>query len=120
LYKYYDDQIIRRCVPKDEMESILHHCQDREIGGHFGPTKMVAKVLQCGFYIKDAHAFVKSGNACQQSENISRKNEMPLNNILEVELFDVWGIDFMGHFPSFMLTSTSLSQWITSQSRWRP
>ena len=25
---------------------------------------------------------------------------MPLKNILEVELFDVWGIDFMGPFPS--------------------
>ena len=25
---------------------------------------------------------------------------MPLTNILEVELFDVWGIDFMGLFPS--------------------
>ncbi|CAN6718712.1 unnamed protein product [Malus baccata var. baccata] len=25
---------------------------------------------------------------------------MPLNNILEVELFNVWGIDFMGPFPS--------------------
>ena len=25
---------------------------------------------------------------------------MPLNNILEVELFDVWGIDFKGPFPS--------------------
>lgn len=24
---------------------------------------------------------------------------MPLNNILIVELFDVWGIDFMGPFP---------------------
>ncbi|XP_061358007.1 uncharacterized protein LOC133302268 [Gastrolobium bilobum] len=25
---------------------------------------------------------------------------MPLNNILEVEIFDVWGMDFMGPFPS--------------------
>ncbi|KAL2474516.1 KRAB-A domain-containing protein 2-like [Abeliophyllum distichum] len=25
---------------------------------------------------------------------------MPLNSILEVELFDVWDIDFMGPFPS--------------------
>jgi len=25
---------------------------------------------------------------------------MPLNYILEVEIFDVWGIDFIGHFPS--------------------
>ncbi|CAL9012116.1 unnamed protein product, partial [Prunus brigantina] len=32
--------------------------------------------------------------------NIDRRNEMPLNNILVVELFDVWGIDFMGPFPS--------------------
>ena len=31
--------------------------------------------------------------------NISRRHEMPLSNILEVELFDVWGIDFMGPFP---------------------
>ena len=32
--------------------------------------------------------------------NWSRKNEMPLNFILEVEIFDVWGIDFMRLFPS--------------------
>ena len=25
---------------------------------------------------------------------------MPLNNILEVENFDVWGVDYMGPFPS--------------------
>lgn len=25
---------------------------------------------------------------------------MPLNGVLEVELFDVWGIDFMGPFPA--------------------
>ncbi|XP_073221537.1 uncharacterized protein [Cicer arietinum] len=25
---------------------------------------------------------------------------MPLNNILKVEIFDVWGVDFMGPFPS--------------------
>jgi len=25
---------------------------------------------------------------------------MLLNQILEVELFDIWGIDFMGSFPS--------------------
>ncbi|KAL9255147.1 hypothetical protein AKJ16_DCAP03624 [Drosera capensis] len=29
------DQLIRRCVPKEEMTSIIHHCHDREIGGHF-------------------------------------------------------------------------------------
>ncbi|VVA37153.1 PREDICTED: LOW QUALITY PROTEIN, partial [Prunus dulcis] len=37
---------------------------------------------------------------CQRMGNISRRNELPLKNILFVELFDVWGIDFMGPFPS--------------------
>ncbi|VVA18882.1 PREDICTED: LOW QUALITY PROTEIN, partial [Prunus dulcis] len=37
---------------------------------------------------------------CQRTGNISSRNQMPLNNILEVELFDVWGIDFMGPFPA--------------------
>ncbi|XP_073133612.1 uncharacterized protein [Henckelia pumila] len=31
--------------------------------------------------------------------NISRRHEMPLNNILVCEVFYVWGIDFMGPFP---------------------
>jgi len=31
---------------------------------------------------------------------ISRRHEMSLINILEVEIFDVWRIDFMGPFPA--------------------
>ncbi|XP_074278144.1 uncharacterized protein LOC141601742 [Silene latifolia] len=43
---------------------------------------------------------------------------MPLNNILEVELFDVWGVDFMGPFPSsfgnqyILVTVDYVSKWI--------
>jgi len=29
---------------------------------------------------------------------------MPLQNILKVDLYDVWGIDFMRHFSSFTIT----------------
>ena len=86
------------------MESILHHCHARDVGGHFGATKIATNVLQSGFYwptlFKDAYAHVKACDACQSIEIISRCNEMPLNNIIEVELFDVWGIDFMGPFRS--------------------
>ncbi|KAH9649617.1 hypothetical protein KPL70_026044 [Citrus sinensis] len=37
---------------------------------------------------------------CQRTGNITSRHEMPLTNILEVEVFDVWGIDFMRPFPS--------------------
>lgn len=32
--------------------------------------------------------------------NISKRNEMPLNKILEVETFYVWGVNFVGSFTS--------------------
>ena len=86
------------------MVSILHHYHSNEYSGHFGFAKTATKVLQCGFYwptlFKDAYTFVTTCDRCQRTRNISRKNKMPLNNILEVELFDVWGIDFMGPFIS--------------------
>ena len=37
---------------------------------------------------------------CQRLGNISCHHMMLLNPILVVNLFDVWGIDFMGPFPS--------------------
>lgn len=43
---------------------------------------------------------------------------MPLNTILEVKLFDVWGIDFMGPFPSsfnnqyILLAVDYVSKWV--------
>ncbi|KAA0062415.1 Pol polyprotein [Cucumis melo var. makuwa] len=33
--------------------------------------------------------------------NMSHRGEMPQQPILEIELFDVWGIDFMGPFPLY-------------------
>ena len=31
--------------------------------------------------------------------NINRRNEKPLQGILVVEIFYIWGIDFIGPFP---------------------
>ena len=64
---------------------------------------MAAKVLQSGFYwptlFKDAHKFCLECLRCQQTENITRKNMIPLSSILVMKVFDVWRIDFMGPFP---------------------
>ncbi|KAG9458326.1 hypothetical protein H6P81_002834 [Aristolochia fimbriata] len=50
LYKICLDQVIRRCVPETEFESILKHCHDGEAGGHFSSNRTAAKVMQSGFY----------------------------------------------------------------------
>ena len=61
------------------------------------------KVLQSGFYwpslFKDAHTMCRECDKCQRLGKISCRHIMPLNPILVIELFDVWGIDFMGPFP---------------------
>ena len=65
--------------------------------------KTGTKVLQSGFYwptlFKDAIKYYKECLKCQSALNISKQDEMPLQSILEVEIFYVWGIDFMGAFP---------------------
>ena len=109
-------------MPESEVGEILTHCHSLEYGGHFNGQRTAAKVLQSGFYwpsiFKDAHSFSKSCDRCQKTGNIGRRNEMPLTNILEVELFYVWGIDFMGSFPSsyghkyILLAVDYVSKWL--------
>ena len=122
LYRHCADQVIRRCVPEDEIHSILDHCHTLPCGGHFGGQRTAAKVLQSGFYwpslFKDAHQFVSTCEKCQRMGNISRKDEPPMHPILEVELFDLWGIDFMGPFPAsynnlyILLAVDYVSKWV--------
>ena len=122
LYRHCADQVIRRCVPEDEIHSILDHCHTLPCGGHFGGQRTAAKVLQSGFYwpslFKDAHQFVSTCDKCQRMGNISRKDEPPMHPILEVELFDLWGIDFMGPFLAsynnlyILLAVDYVSKWV--------
>ncbi|KAL4384526.1 hypothetical protein GQ457_15G014740 [Hibiscus cannabinus] len=122
LFKQCADQIIRRCIPEEEQQMILEQCHSAPYGGHFGGNRTAAKVLQSGFYWptlhRDAQLFCQQCDRCQRTGNISKRNEMPLQNILEVELFDVWGIDFMGPFPSsfgnlyILLAVDYVSKWV--------
>ncbi|KAK8538753.1 hypothetical protein V6N12_034461 [Hibiscus sabdariffa] len=116
------DQVLRRCVPEEQQKDIMYLSHAASCGGHFGGNRTAGKILQSGFYwptlFKDAHAFAKACDRCQRMGNISRRNEMQLQNILEVELFDVWGIDLMGSFPSshgdlyILLAVVYVSKWV--------
>ncbi|XP_057983806.1 uncharacterized protein LOC131168422 [Malania oleifera] len=79
LFKYCSDQIIRKCVPNNEISA----CEP-----------------------------------CQKLGQITRRNMMPLQPILVIEIFDCWGIDFMGPFPSsygyvyILLAVDYVSKWV--------
>nr|GEV54949.1 hypothetical protein [Tanacetum cinerariifolium] len=96
------DQIIRRCVHGQEAYDILKACHEKPTGGHHGANFTAKKVFDAGFFwptiYRDAHNLVKSCDICQRQGKISQRDEMP-QNVIQV-CFDVWGIDFMGPFPS--------------------
>ena len=50
LFKRGPEGILRRCVPDDDIESVIRHCHSLPCGGHASAHKTSAKVLQSGFF----------------------------------------------------------------------
>ena len=92
-------------------------------GGHYSSNKTARKILESGFYwpsmFKDAYDFIRSCYVCQRfGRGVGKRDELPQKSILFCEPFDVWGIDFMGSFPSshgftyILLAVDYLSRWV--------
>nr|GFA93719.1 reverse transcriptase domain-containing protein [Tanacetum cinerariifolium] len=120
------DQIIRRCMAGKEAIDILNACHSGPTGGHYGANYTAKKVFDSGFYwptiYKDAFELVKCCDSCQRQGKYSQRDEMLQNSIQVYEIFDVWGIDFMGPFPSskgskFILVAVDyLSKWVEAKA----
>jgi hypothetical protein len=104
LFKLGNDRVMRRCVPREERVEILRKCHSAEYGGHYSHFRTQAKVWSSGFYWPEMHEdtkrFVSLCPECQRTGNISQRNSMPLKYNLQIDLLDVWGIDFMGPFKN--------------------
>nr|GEZ57771.1 reverse transcriptase domain-containing protein [Tanacetum cinerariifolium] len=119
-------QVIRWCVHGQEAIDILNACHNGPTGGHHGPNYTVKKVFDFGFYwttiYHDAHDLVKSCDACQRQGKISQWDEMPQNYIQVCEIFNVWGIDFIGPFSSsqgnkyIFVAVDYLSKWVEAKA----
>jgi hypothetical protein len=104
LFKLGNDGVMRRCVPREERLEILKKCHSMEYGGHYSHFRTQAKVWSRRFYWPEMHEdtkiYVASCPECQKTGNICQRNSMPLKYNLQIDLFDVWGIDFMGPFKN--------------------
>nr|GFA96289.1 reverse transcriptase domain-containing protein [Tanacetum cinerariifolium] len=109
-----------------EAIDILNACHSGPTGGHYGANYTVKKVFDSGFYwpsiYKDAFELVKRCDSCQRQGKVLQKDEIPQNFIQICVIFDVWGIDFMGPFPSFkgnkyiLVAVDYLSKWVKAKA----
>ncbi|GJW35124.1 reverse transcriptase domain-containing protein [Tanacetum coccineum] len=114
------------CVHGQEANDILKACHEGPTGGHHSANLTARKVFDAGFFwptiYRDAHSMIKSCDTCQRQGKISQRDEMPQNAIQVCEIFDVWGIDFMGPFPSshgnkYILVAVDyLSKWVEAKA----
>nr|GEW20145.1 putative ribonuclease H-like domain-containing protein [Tanacetum cinerariifolium] len=93
MFKICVDQIITRCVSGQEAVDILKACHSGQTEGHHGPNYTARK-----------------------------RDEMLQNSIQVCEIFDVWGINFMGPFPSsrgnkyILIAVDYLSKWVEAKA----
>nr|GEX33574.1 reverse transcriptase domain-containing protein [Tanacetum cinerariifolium] len=98
----YTDYSALKCMAGQEAIDILKACHSGPTGGHYGANYTAKKVFDSG--------------------KISQKGEMPQNSIQVGEIFDVWGIDFMGPFPSskgnkyILVVVDYLSKWVEAKA----
>ena len=84
------------------------------------------KVLDAGFYwptlFREAVTTVKACDSCQRQGTIGRRDEMPQQGILVCEIFDIWGIDFMGPFKNsggnlyILVAIDYVSKWVEEKA----
>nr|GEU82976.1 reverse transcriptase domain-containing protein [Tanacetum cinerariifolium] len=101
-------------------------CHEGPFGGHHSANLTMKKVFDVGFFwpsiYRDAHEMIKTCDICQRLGKISQKDEMPQNSIQVCEIFDIWGIDFMGPFlPSkgnkYILVAVDyISKWVEAKA----
>nr|GEU76241.1 DNA-directed DNA polymerase [Tanacetum cinerariifolium] len=106
----------------------------KEINESF-PLETINLVSICGVYLArnplkfsklaimdPQEDLVKNYDVYQRQGKISHKDEMPQNSIQVCEIFDVWGIDFMGLFPSsrgnkyILIAVDYLSKWVETKA----
>ncbi|CAM8922404.1 unnamed protein product [Rhodiola kirilowii] len=110
------------------------------VGGKFPPSYSKAQCLklkhEARFYLWDDPYLWKIGadqimrrcipndecDRCQRVGNVSTRNEMPQVPILVNDVFDIWGIDFMGPFPvscgfAYILVAVDyVSKWVEARA----
>ncbi|GJR50657.1 reverse transcriptase domain-containing protein [Tanacetum coccineum] len=111
---------------KNFFKDVKHYFLDDPYLFRICADQMIRRFFDFGFYwptiYRDAYDLVTRCDACQRQGKISQRDEMSQNAIQVCEIFDVWGIDFMGSFLSsrgnkYILVAVDyLSKWVEAKA----
>jgi len=100
FYKMGNDEILRRYVPEFERGQILTEAHGAGAGGHYAGHVTAQKILRAGLWWltlhQDSKAHCKAYDICQRTGKPSRRDDIPLNPQMRLQLFKKWAIDFVG------------------------
>ncbi|GJU21083.1 reverse transcriptase domain-containing protein [Tanacetum coccineum] len=131
LFKICADQVIRRCVSGQEaflfFDISLKHCHSGPNGGPLNVPITQPKRSSIQDFIGPRSTRMPTTLSpdvtfVNVKAKIRNLIERPQNSIQVCEIFDIWGIDFMGSFPSsrgnkYILVAVDyLSKWVEAKA----
>jgi hypothetical protein len=100
LFRKFFDEILMRCLERDEADKVLSELHAGEVGGHFGGDTTAHKVLTTGYYwptlFKDAHTLCRKCVIFQKASGRVQKVAFPLQPVSVDFPFQQWGLDIIG------------------------
>lgn len=80
--------LLRMCVAGRDMDNIMWHYHSLAYGGHHNGERTTNKILHSGFgwptLFNDCKLYVSTCLECNKTGNVSKRDKMPLNIMLEV------------------------------------
>ena len=96
LFQQNYDQVLLRCLEKDDVEHILTELHDGSVGGHFSRETTAHKVLRAGYYwptmFKDTHAHAWKFQMRQVNVGREKRPAFPLHPVTIESPFKQWGL----------------------------
>ncbi|GKD49035.1 reverse transcriptase domain-containing protein, partial [Tanacetum coccineum] len=102
----------------NNLDKMLQRCKDAHLVLNWENVTLWLKKELC----LDTRFPKQALKSRKKTENISKRDEMSLNNIQVCEIFNIWGIDFMGPFPKsykfeYILVAVDyVSKWAKAQA----
>lgn len=100
LFRNNFDNVLLRCLEKEESQKVLSSLHEGLARGHFGAKVTADKILKVGYYwptlFKDVYFHVRGCEECQKPVGREKRPAFPFKPVGVEIPFQLWGLDVIG------------------------